>query len=182
MIPLPMTSLERIQAAISFQPPDVLPCHEMYWDDSLSDWQEQGLSVGVSPADCFGLDVAWMFLDTSPQCPQRELRRDGEFVTYEDRYGCTIRKPIGKSGSLEFLDHVTKDRSTWETVKSRLTLSSDHANPARIDDASYFAHMQPYPDWETAREKFQLVRSQQRYTLFRAYGPWNAAWRHRGME
>ncbi|WP_428938211.1 uroporphyrinogen decarboxylase family protein [Fontivita pretiosa] len=177
-----MTSRERVRAALDFQPPDQLPCHEMFWDDTIPTWQQQGMPADVHPSDYFGLDIAWMYLDTSPQCPQRQLRREGGYITYQDRYGCTITKPVDKTGSLDFKDHVTTDRNAWEKLKPQLTLSPDPNAPARIDDASYFAHMDPYPDWPTAQRKYRALRDTNRYVLFRAYGPWNAAWRHRGME
>jgi uroporphyrinogen decarboxylase len=121
-----------------------------------------------------------MFLDTSPRLPQRLVRDEGAYTVYEDRFGHTVRKPTGISGSLEFLSHVTTGRSAWEKIKPRFALRDDE--PARIDEASYFAHMSEYPRWEVARAKYQALRGSDRYLLFRAYGPFNATWRHRGME
>jgi hypothetical protein len=175
-----MTSRQRVQAAIAFQPPDRLPCGELFWDGTLDLWRTQGMPTDVSVEDFFGLDLCCMFLDASPRFPQRIVREEGQFTVYEDRFGYTVRRPTGRLGSLEFLSHVTTDPAAWEMIKPRFVLKDDE--PARIDEASYFAHMHAYPDWPTARAKFDRLRDSDRYLLFRAYGPWNATWRHRGME
>jgi uroporphyrinogen decarboxylase len=63
-----------------------------------------------------------------------------------------------------------------------MALSEDPTGPARIDDASYFAHFDPYPSWETAVEKYHRLYATHRYMLFVVYGPWEATWRHRGLQ
>jgi uroporphyrinogen decarboxylase len=175
-----MTSQERIQAAVGLRPPDRLPCGELFWDGTLEGWREQGMPGGVSAEDYFGLDLCTMFLDASPRLPQRLVRNEGAYIVYVDRFGYTVRKPAGVSGSLEFLSHVTTDRPAWDRLRPLFTLRDDE--PARIDEASYFAHMGEYPSWEAARAKYHALRASGRYVLFRCYGPFNATWRHRGME
>jgi hypothetical protein len=59
-------------------------------------------------------------------------------ITYRDRFGYTVRKQDGRSGTMEFSEHVTIDRDAWGRIKPRLALSPDPNEPARIDDASYF--------------------------------------------
>jgi uroporphyrinogen decarboxylase len=77
------------------------------------------------------------------------------------------------------MDHVTKDAPAWEEVKRRLVLNPN--DTARIDTDSYFMHMDPYPSWAEARQKFETVRTRERYLLFLCYGAYEATWRHRGF-
>ena len=93
-----------------------------------------------------------------------------------------MRKRDGVSGTMDFLGHVTADRQAWERIKPRFALSTDPGEPARIDQASYFAHFDPYPSWEEAVRKYRRIYATGRYMLFQAYGPWEATWRHRRME
>jgi len=177
-----MTPRQRVQAALDFQPPDRLPCNESFWDGTVAAWREQGMPTDVDPADFFQFDICSMFLDASPRLEQRILHREGGFITYNDRFGYTVRKRDGLSGTLEFLEHVTVDRAAWERIKPQFHLSDDPAKPARIDQASYFAHFDAYPSWQQAVEQYQRLRKTDRYLLYTAYGPWEATWRHRDME
>ncbi|MBN1490455.1 MAG: hypothetical protein JXA69_11115 [Phycisphaerae bacterium] len=120
-----------------------------------------------------------MYLDLSASLPQKLLAEENGLLTIQDRSGYTIRKFAGKSRSLEFIDHVTKDRTAWETLAPHFTV--DPQGPARIDDASYFCHMDPYPAWQEARRKYDALRQRSKYLLFQAYGPWEGTWRHRGL-
>ena len=174
-----MTSRERVQAALAFEAPDRLPCHESPWEQTLSAWRTQGLPAAADLADCFDFDLSFMYLDTSPGFPQRILERAHGSITYEDRFGYTITKPEGMSATLHFRHHNTTDEEAWGRTKTGFTLSE---GPARIDEASYFGHFDPYPSWQEARVKYDRLRTPDRYMLFMCYGPWEATWRHRGME
>lgn len=177
-----MTSRERVQAALRFEPPDRLPCNESPWEDTVAAWYEQGLPEGVSLADHFGFDLQTMSLDVSPRFPQQLLRREGDYIVYTDRQGYTVKKLDGRSSTMEFSGHVTTDRAAWEALRHRWRLSDDPSEPARIDEASYFAHFAPYPTWAEAKEQHRRLQASERYMLFTAYGPWEATWRHRGYE
>jgi len=177
-----MTSRERVTAAVAHEPPDRLPCDESFWEDTIEAWREQGFPRDVAPADYFDFDLRFMYLDTSPRFEQKVLAREGPYVTYADRFGYTVKKFADRCSTMEFRNHVTQDRAAWEHVRPRFVLSDDPAEPARIDDASCFAHLDPYPTWEQAVEKYQRLYSTNRYLLFAAYGPWESTWRHRGYE
>jgi uroporphyrinogen decarboxylase len=178
-----MTPRERIQTALRGETPDVLPVHESFWDGLINDWRDQGMPEMVSVEDFFGFDITHMSIDASPRFEQRILDRSDGMITFQDRTGCSLRKEEKRSSTIQFFDHLTQDRSFWEAeVRPRLFLSDDPREPARIDEASYFAHFDPYPTWEEAARKFQRLRATDRYMLFVVYGPWEANWRHRGME
>jgi uroporphyrinogen decarboxylase len=110
--------------------------------------------------------------------PQRILRTDESYVTFEDRAGYTARKALGKSRALEWIDHVTKDRATWTELRRGFEL--DPSATARIDTQSYFNHIGEYPTWQEAKRRFDAMRATNKYLPFVVYGPWEGTWRHRG--
>ncbi len=61
-------------------------------------------------------------------------------------------------------------------------MDPDESGEARLDDRSYFMHMDAYPAWTEAKVKYDRLRARRRFVLFHAYGPWEATWRHRGMD
>ena len=85
---------------------------------------------------------------------------------------------VGKSRALEWMDHVTKDRKTWNELRRGFEL--DPQGLARIDLQSYFCHMDEYPSWQEAKGQYDVLRKSGKYLLFTVYGPWEGAWRHRG--
>jgi uroporphyrinogen decarboxylase len=148
----------------------------------LAAWRKQGLPEDVDLADYFDFDLSFMYLDTSPHFEQRILKRRNGWITYEDRFGYTVRKRDGLSGTLDYLAFHTANPAAWEEAKNGFFLDLANNAPARIDDASYFAHFDAYPTWAEALKKYQEKRAGKRYLLFMCYGPWEATWRHRGME
>jgi len=177
-----MTSRERIQAALRFEIPDRLPRNDSPWTQTLERWRGEGYPAEVDVVDHFDFDIRMMFLDLSPRFDMRVLERKDGRITYEDRYGYTLRKEDGRESTIEFLHHRNRDRRTWEReFRPRLVLSEDPAEPSRLDDRQYFGHFDPYPSWEGAVEKYNRLRSTGSYLLFMCYGPWEASWRHRGM-
>ena len=134
-----MTSRERVQAAIVFNPPDQLPRNDSPWTQTVDRWRREGLLVGVEVEDFFQFDISSMFVDASPRFEMKILDRSGGMITYEDRYGYTIRKVESGESTMQFLDHKNKNRETWEKIiKPRMVLSTDDL--ARIDDHQYFGH------------------------------------------
>jgi hypothetical protein len=135
----------------------------------------------ADPADYFGFDLCLMYIDASPRFDMKVLARAGGNITYEDRFGYTISKPEGISSTMHFLSHQTADRDAWEHLtKPGLQLVPEDF--ARIDDRMYFGHFDPYPTWDGALGKYKRLYATNRYMLFMFYGPWEATWRHRGME
>jgi uroporphyrinogen decarboxylase len=178
-----MTSRERVKAALRFERPDRLPRNDAPWTQTIARWRAEGLPDDVAVADYFDFDIAMMFIDPSPRFEMKVLKREGGFITYEDRYGYTMRKEEHGEGTIDFIAHRNTGREAWaEAVRPRLVLSDDPTEPARLDDSQYFAHFAPYPSWAEAVEKYRRLYARGRYVLFMCYGPWEAAWRHRGME
>jgi uroporphyrinogen decarboxylase len=175
-----MDSRERVIRCLKRQRPDRVPMYDAHWEDTLTRWYGEGLPQDVNLEDYFGFDIAHMSVDASPRMPQKVLSQDAEYITYQDRYGYTVRKSVGKSRTMLFSDHVTADRAAWERVRKGFAMPA--GDTARIDSASYFMHLDDYPSWEEARRRYEEVRRQGRYLLFVAYGSYEATWRHRGFE
>ena len=185
-----MNSRERVVRTLTFEHPDRVPMSDALWEDTVTRWYGEGLPRDAISEDVFqgsggiagyfGFDIDHVSIDASPRLPQQLLSDDGEYVTYRDRYGYTVRKARGKSRTMQFSDHVTVDHAAWDQLRKRFVLHP--GDTARVDTSSYFMHMDPYPTWAEARLKFERVRARERYVLADAYGPWEATWRHRGFE
>jgi uroporphyrinogen decarboxylase len=160
---------------------DRIPIHDAFWEDTLSLWRPQGLGA-QDPCDLFEMDFDAMYLDLSGRAEQKVLAEDSQMITFQDRAGYVVRKFAGKSRSMEFLDRFTKDKDKWPELRRRLILDPDDTGEARLDDRSYFFHMDAYPTWAEAKSKYDRLRQRNRFLLFHAYGPWEATWRHRGID
>lgn len=180
--PTPMTSRERIHAALDFRRPDRLPVADQLWDGLQADWIAQGMPEGVSAADHFEWDIDSMSVDASPRFDTIIHSRVNGRILFEDRSGYTVEKSDGRSGTMDFRDHQTKSRDDWENrTKPRMVLD-DPSGTARIDSASYFCHLAPYPSWAGAKQQFDRIQANGRFLAFTTYGPWEATWRHRGLD
>lgn len=173
-----MDGRTRVLNTLERRPVDRIPRFDSFWEDTLSAWRDQGMPPTTTPAELFGWDIDVMHMDASMRQEQRIVDQDDTFITYQDRAGYTVRKYAGKSRALDWLDHVTKDKATWETLKERFVF--DPQDTARVDTESYFAHPDPYPSWAESKVKFDAVRRSGNYLCFSVYGPWEATWRHRG--
>jgi uroporphyrinogen decarboxylase len=175
-----MNGRTRVHNAISRQPIDRIPRCDALWEDTLIDWRKQGFPEDAEPAEYFDWDIVDLFMDASMRRPAEIIESDGDFIVYRDAAGYTVRKFRGESRSLAFLDHATKDRHTWEELKTGFRF--DPEAPARIDVKSYFMHMDDYPSWEHAKTLYDVLRDSGKYIRMTVYGPWEATWRHRGYE
>ena len=176
-----MDGQTRVRNVLSRRPVDRIPIHDAFWEDTLALWRTQGLGDD-DPCDVFEMDFDAMYFDLSGRAEQKVLAEDGRKITVQDRAGYVVRKFVGKSRSMEFLDHSTKDGDTWAKLRERLVIDADGTGEARLDDRSYFMHMDAYPTWAEAKSKYDRLRRRNRFLLFHAYGPWEATWRHRGID
>ena len=159
---------------------DRIPRYDSIWEDAVAAWHQQGLPADVEPADYFDWDIVSMAVDVSMRQEQKLIADDGEYVTVQDRFGYTVRKAKGRAGTMAFSNLATPSRERWQQLRLRFRL--DPGDEARVDDASYFLHMQPYPSWGEAKAKYDRLRATGKWLMFNSYGPWEATWRHRGMS
>lgn len=177
-----MTSRERVHAALNFERPDRLPVSDALWDGLQDVWITEGMPADVSAADHFDWDIASMFIDASPRFDTIIHSRKEGMITFEDRSGYTVTKTDGIGGTLDFIDHKTKSEEDWYNITKPKMILNDPTGTARIDSSSYFCHIDDYPSWEEAKQKYDQIYAQDRFVLFTAYGPWEATWRHYAMD
>ena len=178
-----MTSRERVQAAINFQPPDRMPCSESLWPDTLDLWREQGLPAETSVDDYFGFDISYMSLDCSPRYEQEILAHDGEWYTYRDRWGYTATKKRGKSSSVRFFDHRTTDREAWEASKHRWSPAQALAEPERYDRFFVYDFHVKLNDRADERARIaELARSKTVVSAIDQPGDWKLSLAHRVLS
>jgi uroporphyrinogen decarboxylase len=191
-----MNSRERFINAIERKPLDRIPRYDAFWDTTIQEFQSQGMSrlppmpvidaggllkpCGNPAGDFFGFDADAMYLDISMRLPTEVIADDGERYTVRDRFGWTAEKYKGRSSSMNFIDHVTKTREDWETLKQRMIL--EPADVSRVDSESYYIHLSPYPTWQGAKTIFNEFRKREKYLMFACYGPYECTWRHHGYE
>ncbi len=175
-----MNGKTRVIHAITRKPLDRIPCYDAFWEDTITEWQNQGLPPDVNTDEFFDWDFRTMSLDASLRMEQKILKQDGPYMTVQDRAGYTMKKTIGKSRALEFIEHVNKDRETWDKLKHRFQF--DPNDRSRLDTKSYFLHLDDYPTWPEAKHQFDTLRKTEKFICFCVYGPWEATWRHRGYS
>jgi len=114
------TSRELVKASINHQKIDRVPIADAIWPEALEEWHKQGYPENVNPSDYFDFDISYIYMDCSPRFEQKILEGKSDNVTYEDRYGYTASYEKNKV-TLDFIDHKTKDRETWEKIKNKWT-------------------------------------------------------------
>ena len=191
-----MTNRERVIAALDFKETDRIPRYDSFWHQTVDLYKKSGLAerLGENPVisvdglertignpieDYYDFDIDILSIDTSMRMPYKVLSEENEFIVIQDRYGYTVKKFRDKSCSMHFLEHVTKDRDTWNTLKERMVFNEK--DTSRLDSISYFLHGEPYPSWEGFKKIYDEYRKREKYLLYCCYGPWEGTWRHRGF-
>ncbi|HQE83710.1 MAG TPA: uroporphyrinogen decarboxylase family protein [Candidatus Hydrogenedentes bacterium] len=60
-----MDGLTRVRNAINRQPIDRIPRCDALWEDTLAEWQSQGMPRNTDPGEYFGWDIVDLFMDAS---------------------------------------------------------------------------------------------------------------------
>lgn len=191
-----MNHKERVKAALDFKEADRIPRYDAFWNQTIELYMNSGLKerlqksntieieglkreIGNAVEDYFDFDFDMLHIDTSLRMPCEIISEEGEYVTLKDRYGYTVKKYKDKSGSMHFIDHVTKDKETWNSIKRKMVF--DPGDSSRIDSLSYFMHQGEYPSWQGFKWIFDEYRKREKYLLMACYGAWEGTWRHRGF-
>jgi uroporphyrinogen decarboxylase len=175
-----MISRERIRQLLTFREPDRIGVMDQYWIDTVARWRSEGLPDDVEPADYFGFDLEFIYLDASLRLPERLLEDTAEYTIREDKHGFTAKVWKKKSGALGYLDHKIKTREDWQSYRHRLEV--DFGTGCRISTDSYFDPFTAYPSWPEMVERFGRLRDGGRFVLLAVYGPLEATWRKHGFE
>jgi uroporphyrinogen decarboxylase len=115
-----MNARERFHATMHYLPRDRCPIMDFgFWTETLVIWEQYGLPRGANTDAFFGMDPQWIVAPINthlcPGFPHVVLEDRGETEVVRDSDGVT--KEQGKFlGSIpRHLDHILKDRASWET-------------------------------------------------------------------
>ncbi len=113
-----MTGKERVLAILNHQPTDRIGIFEHFWDDTYTEWREQGhIGKDESFGDHFDLDIA------SCGCLNMVARYDFEpevvaetedTITYFDGNGATLKRHKHHDTTPEHIGFKVCDRESWE--------------------------------------------------------------------
>jgi uroporphyrinogen decarboxylase len=125
-----MTSHERFQRMFAHQDADRIPIIDSPWEATIERWQREGMPIGQSYVDYFGLDkfLQVKLTDNSPQYPVQTLSETETDKTYTSEWGVTMRQWKHASSTPEFLSHTIVDADAWRKAKQRITPSRDRVN------------------------------------------------------
>lgn len=148
-----MTNRERTLAILHYQPYDRLPVvHFGFWGETLAKWQAEGHLKAEdlvnywdgSPADFaiaakLGFDFNWAntcYTDTGLR-PAFEPRVVEEFPDGRrhvlNRNGVVVVEQAGATGIPGEIDHLLKDRASWEThFKARYQWTENRVDPVYL--------------------------------------------------
>ena len=192
-----MTGKQRVELTVNHIEADRIPRYDSFWMQTEKSYLSGGLdkkikenekitvdglerTIGDPLRDYFDFDFDVLYMDTSLRMECKTLEEHGEYTVLKDSYGFTVKKFKDKSGSMQFIDHVTKDMDDWDRLKHRMVF--DSADTSRMDSLSYFIHHTPYPTWDGYKKIYDKFRKRQKYILYACYGVWEATWRHHGFE
>ena len=129
-----MNSRDRVRGALARTSIDRIPRYDSPWEDTIARWKTEGLPVDANVPEYFDFDIVLVGIDVSMRCPMKLISDEGEYRTVQDRYGYTVRHIVGKSRTVECLEHVTTDKDRWQDLKGGFRF--DPSDTARIDRAS----------------------------------------------
>lgn len=175
-----ITSRERIRMLLAHDEPDRVGLSDSFWSDTTPRWRAEGLPADVTPADFFGFDIDWMFIDSSLRLPEQVLSETDEYYIYNDKHGFKAQRWKHKAGAFGYLEHAVKSHEDWERLRPNLAL--EYGCGCRLSTIPYADPFQTYPHWADALGEYQALRARDRYLLAVVYGPFEGTWRRRGFE
>jgi len=153
-----MSSRERVRAAFEKRPHDRVPRYETFWDDTIRNWQRQGLKRGREEAlEALGADFACVshFPWPSPYPGRDETVSEDETTRrFIDEWGATLRL---------FKDHqTTPEHISWECDSPEVW----HASVRRT-----ILETETPIDIEDCRKRYQQALRQEKWTFFNTVEP-----------
>lgn len=133
-----MNDRERFVATMHYRPVDRGIIQDFqYWDETILAWHEYGLPRQYkmhTAEEFFGFDKLWVGAGGNVLlCPGFEtkvLKDEGDFQIVQGGDGTTVRRQKVLGSIPQHMDHLLKDRATWEQhFKWRL----DPSNPDRLN-------------------------------------------------
>ncbi len=175
-----MLGCERIRTLLNHQEADRIGLWDAYWEDTLINWEQQGLPAGTSPTTYFDMDFENLYLDASLRLPEHLLEDHPEYTVREDKHGFVAMQWKNRSGALGYLRHRVESEADWQRLRGRLAV--DFGGTARIGPQSYFTPFIAFPTWDELQVQYAAMRQRGKYLLLHVYGPVEATWRKHGFE
>jgi len=117
-----MNARERFRNTMHFKPVDRCPIHDFgFWDETLLVWKKYGLpdpiQKGETADEFFGMDPQRICAALTDLCPffeQKVLEDRGDSEILRDLDGVVVEQHKLMSAIPAHLDHLLKDRESWE--------------------------------------------------------------------
>ncbi|MCK5812452.1 MAG: hypothetical protein KAG94_06100 [Clostridiales bacterium] len=142
-------------------------------------YDKDKLDLNLSLQEHFGFDFSMIYLDNSLRQPTKLIKSEKGMITVKDRCGYTADKFIGKSRTMHMYNHITTSKDSWDKHKSRLSVDIDDLS--RVNKQSYFMRYDKDQTWEQSISEINQLYNNNNYVFINSYGPFEAAWRHRGF-
>jgi hypothetical protein len=110
-------------------------------------------TIGNPIGDYFGYDIDVFNLDNSMRLTPRVVEYREAYSIIADRCGYTAKKFNNKSCTMDFIEHVNPDETTWEKFKDRFVLNV--SDTSRIDSDSFFLRTKQVPAWNEVKMTLQ---------------------------
>ncbi len=141
-----MNARERFRNVMHYKPVDRSPIRDFgFWDETLLIWKQYGLPEWVENGTCanefFGMDPEFpcgALTDLCPFFPEEVIEDRGGSEVVRDHDGVVIERAKIMGAIPKHLDHLLKDRESWET----------HYEPRmRPDDPRRFPRSDAWRKW-----------------------------------
>jgi uroporphyrinogen decarboxylase len=121
-----LTTHERMRRMYAHQDADRIPVTDSPWDATIERWQREGMPVGLSFVDYFGLDrIESIGVDNSPRYPRRVLEETDEYRITTTEWGATLKNWKHIASTPEFMDFTIQSPDEWQVAKARMTPTPD---------------------------------------------------------
>ncbi len=174
-----LTGCQRVQQVLAHQEPDRIGLWDAYWDETQTQWRQQGLPVDVPATVYFDMDFENLYMDASLRLPERLVEDSDMYTIREDKHGFVAKQWKNQSGALDYMRHSVTNKDDWERMRHRLTV--DFGDTARMGMQSYFTPFIAYPTWDELVTQYQAMRARGKFILLHVYGPIEATWRRHGF-
>lgn len=191
-----MTSRDRILRILAHKEADKVPKYDSFWEDTIINFYKEGLPenlekdyarieldsgstiIGDPIGDFFGFDIDMFYLDNSMRLTPGIVEDCEEYSIIDDRCGYTAKRIKNKGATMDFIEHVNPNETTWDKYKDKFVL--DISDSSRIDSNSFFLRITQAPAWNEVKTVYDEYGKREKFLLLNGYGPYEGTWRHHG--
>jgi uroporphyrinogen decarboxylase len=126
-VPTQLTSRQRVERMLLRRDHDRIPRFDNYWQETIANWRQQGLSGGYAEAlAALGSDFQPLPLNirSTPAIPEVLLHEDDQTRTTRNGWGATLRQWKNRSGVPEHVAFDCDSRAKWEATYRPALLAS----------------------------------------------------------